>query len=99
MWEQAHVGFGAQGGSAKVWNETMRLAEARFVQHAPGGGMPSQALKPVKCDQSGRDAPELTICEPPCARHALDRGTLCPPEALLPRNPTWETSHFSGLTT
>ena len=22
-----------------------------------------------------------------------------PPEALLPRNPTWESSHFSGLAT
>ena len=26
-------------------------------------------------------------------------GGTGPPEALLPRNPTWESSHFSGLTT
>ena len=28
----------------------------------------------------------------------LGRNTMRPPEALLPRNPTMESSHFSGLT-
>ena len=42
MWERAHVGFGGTGRKRKgPWHETMRLAEARLVQHAPGGNMPS----------------------------------------------------------
>ena len=45
-----------------------------------------------------RDAPKLAILEAQRTQHAPRRSTMRPPEALLPRNPTWETSHFSGLT-
>ena len=40
----------------------------------------------------------MAILEAPCAQNALRRSTMRPPEALLPRNPTWESSHFSGPT-
>ena len=43
-------------------HETFRLAEARLVRHAPGGSMPSQALKHCKI-QSRRDAPKVAILE------------------------------------
>ena len=79
-------------------HETMRLAEARLERHAPGGSMPSEAPKHCKI-QSRRDAPKMAILEAPCAQNAPGRSTTRPPEALLPRNPTWESPHFSGLTT
>ena len=98
-----NVGAGACG----IWgrgeevqrplHEAMRLAEARLVRHAPCGSMPSQALKHCEI-QSRRDAPKVAILEAPCAQNAPGRSTMRPPEALLPRNPTWESSHFSGLT-
>ena len=40
----------------------------------------------------------MAILEAPCAQNAPGRSTMRPPEGLLPRNPTWESSHFSGLT-
>ena len=40
----------------------------------------------------------MAILEAPCAQNAPGRSTMRPSEALLPRNPTWESSHFSGLT-
>ena len=41
VWERAHVGFGGKGREAQQpLHETMRLAEARLVRHAPGGSMP-----------------------------------------------------------
>ena len=43
-------------------HETFRLVEARLVRHAPGGSMPSQALKHCKI-QSRRDAPKVAILE------------------------------------
>ena len=33
--------WGRREEAQKSLHETMRLAEARFVQHAPGGSMPS----------------------------------------------------------
>ena len=33
----------------------------------------------------------------PRAQNALGRSTMRLPQALLPRDPTWESSHFSGL--
>ena len=72
----------------------MRLAEAWLERHAPGGSMPSEAPKHCKI-QSRRDAPKMAI---PCAQNAPGRSTMRLPEALLPRNPTWESPHFSGLT-
>ena len=48
--------------------------------------------------QRRRDAPKMAILEAPCAQNAPGRSTMHPPEALLPRNPTWESPHFSGLT-
>ena len=75
----------------------MRLAEARLERHAPGGSMPSEAPKHCKI-QSRRDAPKMAILEAPCAQNAPGRSIMRPPEALLPRNPTWGSPHFSGLT-
>ena len=46
----------------------------------------------------GRAAPKLAILEAERAQHVPNRGTTCPPEALLPPNPTWEISHLVGLT-
>ena len=40
----------------------------------------------------------MAILEAPCAQNAPGRSTMRLPEALLPRNPTWESSHFWGLT-
>ena len=60
--------------------------------------MPSEAPKHCKI-QRRRDAPKMAILEAPCAQNAPGRSTMRPPEALLPRNPTWESPHFSGLTT
>ena len=58
MWD-----LGAHGGSAKApARNIFRLAEARLVQHAPGGSMPSQTLKHCKI-QSRRDAPKVAILE------------------------------------
>ena len=78
-------------------HEIMRLVEALLVRHAPGGSMPSQTLKHCKM-QSRRDTPKVVILEAPCAQKAPARSTMRPPEALWPRNPTWESSHFSGFT-
>ena len=75
----------------------MRLAEAWLMRHAPGGSMPSQTLKHCKI-QSRKDAPKIAILEAPCAQNALGRSTMRLPEALLPWNPTWESSHLWGLT-
>ena len=87
LWKPPNVGagtcgiwVGAQGGSAKAVQETMRL-------------MPPRLWSIAKL-QSRRDA----ILEAPCAQNAPGRSTVRPPEASLPRNPTWESSHFSGLT-
>ena len=41
--------------------------------------------------------PKSSISEASCAQNAPGRSTVRPPEALLTRNPTWESSHFSGL--
>ena len=98
-----NVGAGASGiwehreETQRALHETMRLAEARLERHAPGGSMPSEAPKHCKT-QSRRDAPKMAILEAPCAQNAPGRSTMRPPEALLPRNPTWESPHFSGLT-
>ena len=98
-----NVGAGACGiwghreEAQRPLHETMRLAEARLERHAPGGSMPSEAPKHCKI-QSRRDAPIMAILEAPCAQNAPGRSTMRPPEALLPRNPTWESPHFSGLT-
>ena len=101
---QMHVGVGASGiwehreETQRPLHETMRLAEAWLMRHAPGGSMPSQTLKHCKI-QSRQDAPQMAILEAPCAQNAPGRSTMRLPEALLPRNPTWESSHFWGLTT
>ena len=98
-----NVGAGACGiwehreEAQRALHETMRLAEAQLERHAPGGSMPSEAPKHCKI-QSRRDAPKMAILEAPCAQNAPGRSTMRPPEALLPRNPTWESPHFSGLT-
>ena len=98
-----NVGAGACGiwghreEAQRPLHETMRLAEARLERHAPGGSMPSEAPKHCKI-QSRRDAPKMAILEAPCAQNAPGRSTMRPPEALLPRNPTWGSPHFSGLT-
>ena len=60
--------------------------------------MPSEAPKHCKI-QRRRDAPKMATWEAPCAQNEPGRSTMRPPEALLPRNPTWESPHFSGLTT
>ena len=39
----------------------------------------------------------MAILEAPCAQNAPGRSTMRPPEALPPRNPTWESPHFSGI--
>ena len=98
-----NVGAGACG----IWghreeaqrrlHETMRLVEARLERQAPGGSMPSEAPKHCRI-QSRRDASKMAILEAPCAQNARGRSTMRPPDALLPRNPTWESPHFSGLT-
>ena len=103
FWKPPNVGAGACGiwghreEAQRPLHETMRLAEARLERHAPGGSMPSEAPKHCKI-QSRRDAPKMAILEAPCAQNAPGRSTMRPPEALLPRNPTWESPHFSGLT-
>ena len=51
-----------------------------------------------KKKQSRRGAPKVAILQAPCAQNEPGRSTMRPPEAMLPRNPTWESSHFSGLT-
>ena len=81
----------------RALHETMHLAEARLERHAPGRSMPSEAPKHCKI-QGRRDAPKMAILEAPCAQNAPGRSTLPPLETLLPRNPTWESPHFSGLT-
>ena len=96
-----NVGAGASGiwehreETQRPLHETMRLAEAWLMRHAPGGSMPSQTLKHCKI-QSRKDAPKMAILEAPCAQNAPGRSTMRLPEALLPRNPTWESSHFWG---
>ena len=98
-----NVGAGASGiwehreETQRPLHETMRLAEAPLERRAPGGSMPSEAPKHCKI-QRRRDAPKMAILEAPCAQNAPGRSTMRPPEALLPRNPTWESPHFSGLT-
>ena len=88
--------WGHREEAQRPLHETMRLAEARLERHAPGGSMPSEAPKHCKI-QSRRDAPKMAILEAPCAQNAPGRSTMRPPEALLPRNPSWESPHFSGL--
>ena len=98
-----NVGAGASGiwehreETQRSLHETMRLAEAWLMRRAPGGSMPSQTLKNCKI-QSRKDAPKMAILEASCAQNAPGRSTMRLPEALLPRNPTWESSHFQGLT-
>ena len=43
-------------------------------------------------------AQKVAILEAPCAQNAPGRSTMRPSEALLPRNPTNLSSHFSRLT-
>ena len=99
MWERVQVGFGSTGKKRKgpcakqcAWRKHGSL------RHTPGGSMPSQTLKHCKI-QSRKDAPKMANLEAPCAQNAPGRSTMRLPEALLPRNPTWESSHFWGLTT
>ena len=97
-----NVGAGACGiwghgeEAQRPLHETMRLAEARLERHAPGGSMPFKAPKHCKI-QSRRDESKMATLEAPCGQNAPGRNTMRPPEALLPRNPTWESPHFSGL--
>ena len=93
--------WGHREEAQRPLHETMRLAEARLERHAPGRSMPSEAPKHCKI-QSRRDAPKMAILEAPCAQNAPGRSTMRPPEALLPRNPTWGSppllgSHNHGL--
>ena len=96
------MGAGASGiwehreETKRPLHETMRLAEAWLMRHALGGSMPSQTLTHCKI-QSRKDAPKMAILEAPCAQNAPGRSTMRLPEALLPRTPTWESSHFWGL--
>ena len=89
-----NVGAGASGiwehreETQRPLHETMRLAEAWLMRHAPGGSMPSQTVKHCK----------MAILEAPCAQNAPGRSTMRLLEALLPRNRTWESSDFWGLT-
>ena len=92
MWDLGH-----REEAQRPLHETMRLAEARLERHAPGGSMPSETPKHCKI-HSRRDAPKMAILEAPCAQNAPGRSTMRPPEALLRRNPTWESPRFSGLT-
>ena len=84
-----NVGAGACGiwehreETQRALHETMRLAEAWLVRHAPGGSMPSQTLKHCKI-QGRRDAPKMAILEAPCAQNPLGGSTMRLPEALLP---------------
>ena len=98
MWEQAHVGFGGTGRKRKgpctkqcAWwrhgSSDTRLAEA----------CPPKLRNTVKY-RVEEMRPKWPFLEVPCAQNALGRSTMRPPEALLPRNPTWESPHFSGLT-
>ena len=96
MWERAGI-WGHREEAQRPVHKTMRLAEAQLERHAPGGSMPSEAPKHCKI-QSRRDAPKMAILEAPCAQNAPGRSTMRPTEALLPRNPTRESPHFSGLT-
>ena len=62
-----------------------------------GGSWVGETLKHCKI-QSRKDAPKMTILEAPRAQNAPGGSTMRLPEALLPRNPPWESSHFWGLT-
>ena len=81
-----NVGAGASGiwehreETQRPLHETMRLAEAWPMWHAPGGSMPSQILKYCKI-QSRKGAPKMAILEAPCAQNAPGRSTMRLPEA------------------
>ena len=51
---------------------------------------PRNRIRPV--------SPKMAILEAPCVQNAPGRSTMRLAEALLPRNPTWESSHSWGLT-
>ena len=90
--------WGAQGtgGSAK----TPCTKQCSWRKHCSCDTHLAQACPPKLCEiKSRRDAPRVAILEALCVRNAPGRGTERPPEALLPRNPVWESSHFSNLTT
>ena len=100
MWERVQVGFGNTGKKRKgpctkqcAWR---KHASCDTPTRAWRKHMPAQTLKHSKI-QSRKDAPKMAILEAPCAQNALGRSTMRLPEALLPRNPTWESSHFWGL--
>ena len=97
MWERVQGIWEHREETQRPLHETMCLAEAWLMRHAPGGSMPSRTLKHCKM-QSRNAAPKMAILEAPCAQNAPGGSTMRLPEALLPRNPTWESSHFSGLT-
>ena len=92
MWERVQVGFGSTGKKRKASGKGPCTKQCVWRKHA------SQTLKHCKI-QSRKDAPKMAILEAPCAQNAPGRSTMRPPEALLPRNPTWESPHFSGPTT
>ena len=96
MWGRAHVGFGGTGSKRKApaRNNASGGSTARATRALAEASPP----KLLNTAQGRRDAPKVAILEAPCAQNAPGRSTMRPPDALLPRNPTWESSHFSGLT-
>ena len=91
-WRAPNVGAGASGigehreETQRPLHETMRLAEAWLMRHAPGGSMPSQTLKHCKI-QSRKDAPKMAILEAPCAQNAPCRSTMRLPESIATPKP------------
>ena len=102
MWERrAHdiVGFGSTGRKRKgpctkqcAWRKhgscDTCLAEA----------CPPKLWNTVKMSEKKRCAQSGHFGSAPCAQNGPGRSTMRLPEALLPRNPTRASSHFSGLT-
>ena len=97
MWERVQVGFGSTGKKRKG----PFTKQCAWRKHGSCDTHLAEACPPKLWNtkiQSRKDAPKMAIFEAPCAQNAPGRSTMRLPEALLPRNPTWESSHFWGLT-
>ena len=85
----------SNGGSSSARNNAPGGSTARATRAWRKHSLLSSETLSI---QSKREALKVAILEALCAQNAPGRSTMRPPEALLPRNPTWESSHFSGLT-
>ena len=90
MWERAQVGFG--GTERKRKGPCTK--QCAWRKHGSSDTRLAEACPP-KLRNTAKYRVEEMRPKWPFWKHRAPK--MRPPEALLPRNPTWESPHFSGL--